>query len=163
MMQMERTNYFSNPHETEPVDNLTGAVRAFAQAYNHLQYALRTNSQDETLPLGDILRMAMHKSVSPFSLDGIVKPQISLYEIGVAHSPDSTKSGQLSVHEEKFGFALISRESDVRALFIQEDSGLLPRLCDLLIPLRERSLSEDIRVPALRLLNECRRLSALLW
>jgi len=152
---MERTVYFAANYEPGPVNSLVEAVEAFVSAYNNMQDALYIGPK-ELVPFSDILRIAMYK---PICIEK--KPQISLYEIGVVRLPDSTSAGQLSVNKEKLGLELKVRENDIGVLFTQPIFGVLPRLCALLMPFKDHSFPEAIRMPALRLLNECRRLNVM--
>ena len=173
-------DFHKTPYETEPVECIMGAMRAFVKAYDHLQNILPI----EFDPLAEALRLTMYSPVWP-EIDSD-SPPISLYEIGVTQSPHRSVAGRYSIHEGKLTEALEHRAEDIRALLIQEsvqgtlvlpinrlgtakqfpmaqeDSGILPRLCDILAIFideeREEKLPEDVYTATMRFLNECRRL-----
>jgi len=163
-MKLERTAY-----ETAPVENITEAVHALASAYNRLQDALHEDPA-EWEAFGAALRMAIYKPID--MPDG---PPISLYEVGVTHTPegperDNKQPGLLGVHEEKLNDALENRADEMKFFFAHDEEGLLARLCFMLEDFRneaqpppEQETDEQWQMiyPTFqRFLNECRRLAA---
>ncbi|MCL1863323.1 MAG: hypothetical protein FWF78_07145 [Defluviitaleaceae bacterium] len=144
MDKNEKTSY-----ETNPVEGPEDAICAFVEAYDVLQ--------DSEPPIADELKTAMYRPVTPHDYD---TPPISLYEIGVVYVPDGVE-GRYGLNLPKLKTALQQRESDVRALFVQDD-GILPHLCDILTAFLEEPYEDEyIHTVALRFLNECRRLIAM--
>jgi len=139
--------------ETDPVESLSDALLAFVAAYDNLQMKI-----GETTSFGDDLKLTMYMPIQP---DGENRPSISLYELGVVYFPRKGETGKYAVHRRKLEKALNTREDDVRALFID---GVLPRLCEMLSAFldNEEPPEEEIYISALRFLNECRRLTAML-
>lgn len=152
--KLEQTTY-----ETEPVQNLNDAMHAFAGAYDRLHIVL----QEEYKYFDDSIRTAMFTPVRP-ELD-MHSPPISLYEIGLTHSPNRSVAGKYAIHESKLADALEHRRSDIHALLTQEESGVLPKLCAILLDFRDKErdekLPEEIYAALMRFLNECRRLNAM--
>jgi hypothetical protein len=107
------------------------------------------------IPFPDMLRTAMYRPIRP---EGDHAP-ISIYEIGVVYAPDGI--GKYGINNRKLKAALRLREADVKALFIQKN-GILPNLCEMLPGFLERELHEVVYAAALRFLNECRRMMAML-
>jgi flagellar capping protein FliD len=102
-------------------------VHAFVDAYNHLLETLGEDAQK--------LRVEVYK---PVKLNEQGR-QISLYEIGAAHSPNSHREGELSIDEATLNAALNNRSADVAALFLKDGDGLLQRLCSLVIDINDAS------------------------
>ncbi|MCL2189366.1 MAG: hypothetical protein FWC16_00160 [Defluviitaleaceae bacterium] len=161
-MKLQRTAY-----ETDPVENITEAVQALANAYNRLQDALHAEPATWA-SFGESLRVAIHKSVTLTGHNGL---QLSLYEIGVAHAPDKRNNhpGRLSVNSEKLTRALDERASELEVFFTCDDVGLLPRLCESLNAFKTKNAPfddalnvywETLYPPLVRFTNECRRLQA---
>jgi hypothetical protein len=147
-------NFEKTPYETNPVESLADAVKAFVEAYDVLQSTL-AEFDDEKI-FSAALRTAMYQPVVPTGCDN---PPICLYEIGVVFSPDEEK---YTINNRKLLVNLHSRESDVRALFIQENDGILSHLCEILCAfLGNDELNEFVHAAVLRFLNECRRLFAM--
>ena len=137
--------------ETEPVDDLSSAIREFVSAYDSLQEILHSELPETV----DELRRAMYRPVSLIGERGA----ISLYEIGITHSPDSSTAGRYSINMEKLQEAFLAREEDIQLLFTQAEVGLLVRLRAMLTEFTNgEELPEDIYNAAMRFLNECRRL-----
>ena len=136
------------PYETDPVESVEQAIRAFVAAYNRLQAVPTKAGQDRTF--SETLRLAMQRGVP---LGGQL--HMGLYEIGIAHAANGPAAmAALCIHEGKLARALAQRARDVQALFAREHDGLLPRLCALL------ETETDLPGEGMRLLNECRRLMA---
>jgi hypothetical protein len=104
-----------------------GDVHAFVDAYNRLLETLGDDAYK--------LRVEVYK---PVRLAGQGR-QISLYEIGVAHSPNSRQEGELSVDDGMLNAALNNRSADIAALFLKEGDGLLQRLCSQAIDINGAS------------------------
>jgi len=164
-MKLQRSAY-----ETDPVENITEAVQALAAAYNRLQDALHADPATYA-HFGETLRAAMHK---PVPIAGEEAPQLSLYEIGVAHAPDKSNNhpGRLSVNADKLTTALDERPADCQTFFSCEDVGLLPRINHMLTEFKQKNAPaedaldvywETIYPPLVRLTNECRRLQLFWW
>ncbi|MCL2840862.1 MAG: hypothetical protein FWE05_08820 [Defluviitaleaceae bacterium] len=148
---IEETSY-----ETSPVESLSEALYAFVDAYDTLQdvIAMMEDTTDFA-QFNNVLKLTMYSSVS---VEGIDRPPLSLYEIGVVYFPTT---GKYATHKEKFEQALHQREDDVRALFVQHD-GILPRLCDILSTfVKDEPPPQVLFIPVMRFLNECRRLTAM--
>jgi flagellar capping protein FliD len=163
-MKLQRSAY-----ETEPVEDITEAVQEFANAYNRLQDALHAEPATWA-SFGEQLRAAIHKPVA-IGENGL---QLSLYEIGVAHAPDKRNHhpGRLSVNREKLDRALEDRAQELKTFFICEESGLIPRLCQLMNDFKNKSAPfddalnvywETMYPPLVRFNNECRRLQLFWW
>jgi hypothetical protein len=119
------------------------AVREFTEAYNQLMDELRQSTEPDTFEgfsygkIAEALREAVYR---PIYLNGQAttanKRRISLYEIGVAHSPNYPVAGSaashLIVHEKKLQAALEDRETDIKALFSGSGDGLPARLAAIL-------------------------------
>lgn len=152
--KIEKTTY-----ETDPVENMADAMHAFADAYDKLHDCL----QFDFAHFNEELRAAMYKPVRPGMGSGGVP--ISLYEIGVAHFPNRTVAGRYSIHKGKLAEALDRRNKDVRAMLVQEETGVLPHLCEILLEFRdqerEEELPQEVYIALMRFLNECRRLAAM--
>lgn len=151
------------PYETEPVENLSEAMRAFVSAYDRLHEILKFNGYND---FDKDLKATMYKPVKPDI--GSTTPPISLYEIGVSHFPDDrTEAGRHSIHDEKFAEALKHKSKAIRALLVQEEAGVLPRLCLMITEFinlertEEELLPEHVYAALMRFLNECRRLTAM--
>jgi flagellar capping protein FliD len=166
-VKLERTAY-----ETEPVDNIGEAVVALVHAYNRLQDALFLTGS-KWAAFGEALRAAVNKPVAAKETNGL---QISLYEIGIAHAPDTASGGagavpNLVVNAEKLNRALEERADELEILFSCENAGLLPRLCQMLHEYKNNAPEDDalhtywddIYPPLVRFNNECRRLQAFWW
>jgi len=164
-VKKERTAY-----ETDPVENIGEAIVALTHAYNRLQDVLHSGSA-EWSAFGEELRAEMNKPVTVRGKKGL---QISLYEIGIAHSPDAShaKPGRLGVNGEKLNRALEERTSELQALLACEDNGLLPRLCRQLYNFKQKNTPDNdappkhwgvVYPPLVRFNNECRRLQAFWW
>jgi len=137
--------------ETEPVDDLNSAISAFVVAYDNLQKLLHAELPETV----EEFRRAMYRPVMLLDERGA----ISLYEIGVTRSPDSSIAGKYSINMEKLQEAFSAREADIQLLFTQAEVGLLVRLREMLTSFTDsEDLSEDIYNAAMRFLNECRRL-----
>ena len=150
LLDAEKTSY-----ETGPVESVSDAMEAFADAYDELQHLLQSNDFES---LSNELKIAMYRPVkhSEESLP------ISMYEIGIAHFPNKTETGRYTIHKGKLEKALATRETDVQALLVKEDEGVLLRLCEILAESREmEEIPEDVDITLLRFLNECRRLAAM--
>jgi len=152
-------NHEKTPYETEPVENSLDAMRAFARAFDKLLNILPI----ELDFFAEELKLAMYKPVYlEFAPD---EPPISLYEVGLTHSPHKSVAGRYSIHEGKLADAMERRPEEVRALLIQEESGVLPRLCTILEEFRdaerEEYLQKDVFTALMRFLNECRRLGVM--
>lgn len=167
--------------ETNPVESPADALRAFVEAYDVLQSTLAELNDAENAAFADTLRGAMYRPVLP---EGGFSPPISLYEIGVVYLPN--EPGKYGVNSRKLNKALITRQADVRAMFVQED-GILPHLCEILSGFlyppesadfsgneivgnsdylsgdfsHQPEINEYVYAAALRFLNECRRLTAM--
>jgi hypothetical protein len=91
-------------------------VHAFVGAYNRM--------------LGSIDEDAYHLRVEVYKPVELYEPgrKISLYEIGVAHSPNNRSSGMLTIDDAMLNAALNYRGADITALFIKEGDGLLHRM-----------------------------------
>jgi hypothetical protein len=150
MRRIERTSY-----ETNPVESPEDALRAFVEAYDVLQAVLSECGDGEAASFSDELKTAMYRPVQPAGYDC---PPISLYEIGVVYYAEGL--GRYDINNRKLKAAIIRREADVRALFVQED-GILPHLCEILPQFTETPRHEFIYTATLRFLNECRRLIAM--
>jgi flagellar capping protein FliD len=148
MDMFEKTSY-----ETGPVESPFDAICAFVEAYDVLQRILAEEGEEPTF--ADALRMAMYRPVRPDAS----KPPMSLYEIGAVYVPG--EPGKYGVNNRKLKAALEQRESDVQELFVQEN-GILPHLCEMIPEFLENELPEEVHAAALRFLNECRRLMAML-
>ena len=138
--------------ETEPVENAVVAITMFADAYDHL-----LDSLSEHAEFAGELRAEIYK---PVRLSGV--GSISIYEIGIAHSPNNKLGGRFSIDREKLEKALEKRGGEIASLFAKEDDGLLPRLCALLSGFIEHADDGETRTACIRLLNECRRLLILM-
>jgi len=152
-------NHEKTPYETEPVESPLEAMRAFALAFGRLLDALPLECDG----FAEELKLAMYKPVYlAFDPDA---PPISLYEIGVTHSPHKSVAGQYAIQAGKLSDAIQHRPEAVRALLIQEESGVLPRLCAILEAFRDAEREEDLQMDVftalMRFLNECRRLSVM--
>ena len=141
------------PYETGPVENINGALRAFVESYDHLQLVL----QKEFAYMGEVLRATMYAPVTFWG----ERPPISLYEIGITHSPHGTTAGKYSMNEEKLKEALRFRAWEARMLFVQDETGILDRLCNILMDFRGHELPDDVYSATVRFLNESRRLRAM--
>lgn len=150
MKRLERTSC-----ETNPVESLADALRAFVEDCDVLQTILAEFSEEADTLFAYALRAAMYRPVRP---GGDNHPPISLYEIGVVYVPDG--AGKYGVNNRKLKSALRHRENYVRALFVQED-GILPHLCEILLGFLEEEQHEFIQVAAMRFSNECRRQTAM--
>jgi len=146
--------YHKTSYETEPVENISQAIRAFVTAYDSVHNILPIEHD----PLGEALRLAIYSPVKPLADEK--SPPISLYEIGVTHSPHRSVAGRYGVNEIKLNDALEKRTEDVRALLIQEDSGILLKVCEIITAFleEEHELQDPVFAAIMRLLNECRRL-----
>jgi hypothetical protein len=148
MKKLERTSY-----ETNPVQSPEDALFAFVEAYDVLQAVLpECDADGELVAFSEELRVAFYRPVSP--KDGDFAP-ISLYEAGVVFSHGSYK-----IDSRKLKKALIQREADIRALFVQSD-GILPSLCEMLPAFLETPRHEFVYTAVMRFLNECRRMTAM--
>jgi hypothetical protein len=151
------------PYETDPVQNVGEALRALAHAYNRLQDALHAGpSPAWGRALGERLRRAVNR---PVGIDGQAGRLLGLYEIGIAHAPDTgggaSAPAQLTVNDAKLSFALENRGGDLEVFFMKEEAGLLPRLYKMLMRYKNQAGSGDeAYAPLVRLINECRRLQA---
>ena len=156
-------DYEKTSYETEPVEDIVDAMRAFARAFDELLTAMPI----EFDTFAEEVRLAMYTPVSrqTNSADDITQP-ISLYEIGVTHSPNNSVAGQYAINTAKLAEAVESRAEDVQALLIQEQDGVLHVLCDMLMAFieeeREDDLPRNVYAVVMRLFNECRRL-AIMW
>jgi len=164
-MKLQRSAY-----ETDPVENIPEAVQALAAAYNRLQDALHAEPATWA-GFGEALRTAMHK---PVAIAGEDAPQLSLYEIGVAHAPDKSNNhpGRLSVHVDKITAFLDERPKDAELFFTCANVGLLPRIHQMLTEFKNKNAPDEdaldvywetIYPPLVRLSNECRRLQLFWW
>jgi len=136
------------PYETNPVEGPLDAICAFVEAYDLLQTCLADADEDT-----DELRAAIFRPVQP---EGDCAP-IGIYEIGVIFNPSE---GNYGINRHKLNAALLTREADVRALFVQED-GILPYLCDFLTEFLGDVEDDFVYAATMRFLNECRRLFAM--
>jgi flagellar capping protein FliD len=173
MSDFEKTSY-----ETNPVESPFDAICAFVEAYDALQNFLvefneeiffeplendENETDEEIVPpitfseFATQLREAMYRPVRP---EGDDIPPIGIYEIGVVFVPEG--AGKYGINSRKLKAALRTRESDVRALFVQND-GILPQLCEMISDFlsREKDLNDYVFSAALRFLNECRRMTAM--
>ena len=150
-----------NAADMEPMDNRhynddeikshIGAIFAFTEAYNALLEALEP-------PLSDALREAVYRPVELEHTHSRAR-RISLYETGVAHSPNDREAGRLSVHEKKLYVALSTRKTDVETLFIKEGGGLLDGLDNILRAFPEElTQDETIMLHINRFQGACSRL-----
>lgn len=145
---MEKT-----PYETNPVESPFDAICAFVEAYDTLRACCEKFDTE-----ADELRTAIFRPVQPLEEN---YASIGIYEIGVIFDPATGKYG---INRRKLTKALLTREADVRVLFVQED-GILPHLCEILPEFLEReenAENEFVYAAGMRFLNECRRLFAML-
>jgi hypothetical protein len=91
-------------------------VHAFVDAYNLMLSSIQEDAYN--------LRVEVYKPVE------LCEPgrKISLYEIGVAHSPNNRNSGMLTIDDAMLNAALNYRGADITALFLKEGDGLLHRM-----------------------------------
>jgi hypothetical protein len=106
----------SKQTEAQPPAVTYDDVHAFVDAFNQLLTTAGEDAYD--------LRVEVYKPVELYEPGR----KISLYEIGVAHSPNNKSSGMLTIDDAMLNAALNHRGHDVAALFIKEDDGLLRRL-----------------------------------
>ena len=141
--------------ETSPVESLFDAIKNFTEAFDRLYQEL--NRFEEYKWFLENIKTALYKPVYP---EGNTSGPISLYEIGVMYMPNGKSDGTYTVNEEKLAIALSNRESEIKALFAQED-GLLCDVLKLVTELLEGEHADDVYVEARGFLNECLRLEAM--
>ena len=140
--------------DTMPVQSLFEAIKSFACAFDLLQKNLDMSESNSSFL--DRLKDALYKPVYPNNESA----PICLFEIGIMYVPSATGSGVYDVNPEKLKKALSERESDVRALFINDD-GLLADLTGLLQMYIDTHPDIDLSHAAHSLHNECLRLWAM--
>ena len=140
--------------ETSPVESLFDAIASFTAAFDVFQHEL--DCSDENKEFLEILKSALYKPVYPKEGGG----PFCLFEIGVMYVPGGKCGGTYTVNGEKLAIALAERESDIKALFAQED-GLLCDVNRLITDFLEKELPDDVYVKAKGFLNECQRLEAM--
>lgn len=148
----EKKFFEKTSFETNPVENFADALRAFVDAYDILQAVLAEFADDAVF--SEELRAELYRPVFPHE----DAAPISLYEVGVVFTPEAAK---YTIIPAKLAAALKKRDSDVRALFTRDD-GILNGLSVMLAEFLTDETHEFICAAALRFLNECRRLSAML-
>ena len=155
------------PPKAPETQDSEAMVRLFARMYNELLRALSPGKESIPAPerhsaqgrqesepgtaRADLrradtvhaLREAIYKPVEISAAPMGVR-LVSLYEIGVAHSPDHQAAGGLSVDTEKLTAALETRDADIRALFGEND-GIPARLCDILYDFMKDTASQATR------------------
>jgi len=151
-------NYFEfdeTPYDTSPVASVKEAVLAFVAAYD----GFRRDVADFYSEYHTTIRAALYRPVKNIYSDS---PAISIFEIGIQYFPKEDSIGVYAVNENKLDEALRFREHDLYVLFAGED-GLLDPI-EILIKdfLQEEDLPENIYNPAMKFLNETRRLKAML-
>ena len=141
--------------ETSPVESLFDAIKSFASAFDIFQYELSHDIQQKEFL--ENVKAALYKPVYPETESS---GPISLFEIGIMYVPSGKNAGTYTVSDEKLSIALKTRESDVKALFAQQD-GLLRDITELVTVFLENELPEQVYVKARGFLNECHRLEAM--
>ena len=141
--------------ETSPVESLFDAIKNFAAAFDTFQDELCCDNEHKVFL--ESVKAALYKPVYP---EVESSGPISLFEIGIMYVPSGKNAGTYTVSGEKLASALQKRESDVKALFVQQN-GLLCDIKELMTDFLEDDLSEEVYAKARNFLNECHRLEAM--
>ena len=141
--------------ETSPVESLYDAIKNFAAAFDTFQDELCRDIEHKVFL--DNVKAELYKPVYP-EVDS--SGPISLYEIGIMYVPSGKNAGTYTVNDGKLAIALQNRESDIKALFVQQN-GLLCDIIELMTGFLENDLPEEVYTKARSFLNECHRLEAM--
>jgi hypothetical protein len=125
MRAVDTAGYEPGGEDGSDTPLVVAAVGIFAEKYNLLQDILLSGLPDGFVKTSDELREAVYR---PVKLESSASTHISLYEIGVAHSPDNVIAGRLSINEEKLASEYQKRRKDVKTLFVKKEDGLLFRM-----------------------------------
>lgn len=148
------------------IDTWVSAIGLFVEAYNTLLAAIHKKmealeseaSEKDQAELfrqtAEALRAAVYQ---PVDVDSRITGtrRVSLYEMGVAHSPNYRKAGRLTVQDEKLRAALLHREEDAKTLFAKNDNSLTVRLQGLLSAFMTQIDPEDLNVSYTQFFTQC--------